>query len=59
MSLWFCLNMKCRNVKSFENKILVCAKVMMGNGVIGKGHQELIEENEHTFVVGLLHTHKS
>lgn len=40
MSLWFSLNIEYRNVKLFENKLLVCVERMIGNGVVRRGCEE-------------------
>ena len=36
MSLWFGLNAKYRNRKSFEGEVIMCAESMTGSGVAGR-----------------------
>ena len=41
MSLWFSLNTEFRSEKLLENKILVCAEMMTGNGIVVRRCEEL------------------
>ena len=53
MSLWFSLNTEFRSEKLLENKILVCAEMMTGNGIVVRRCEELgfwKEEDEYTVI---------